>query len=132
MKRVAVPASIKFLMVGVVNTAVGLTVIYGLKWLGRSDVTANILGYLCGLMVSFTLNRNWTFRHAGTILPAALRFLLVFAVAYLANLGTVLGLIRLLGVNGYVAQTLGIIPYTTLFYLGSRYVAFRPEESDRP
>ena len=129
--RIAAPASIKFLLVGVVNTAVGLAIIYGLKWLRRSDVTANILGYLCGLMVSFTLNRNWTFRHAGTILPAALRFLLVFAVAYLANLGTVLGLIRLLGVNGYVAQTLGIIPYTTLFYLGSRYVAFRPEESHR-
>jgi putative flippase GtrA len=122
-----VPISlIKFLLVGVINTLVGLSTIYLLKWLsGTTDAVANAGGYLVGLTISFTLNRRWTFRHVGAVLPAAVRFGAVFAVAYLANLGTVLTLIHLFGINGYLAQAAGVPPYTTLFYLGSRYAAFR-------
>jgi hypothetical protein len=29
-------------------------------------------------------------------------------------------------VNAYAAQAAGIVPYTALFYLGSRFLAFRP------
>jgi putative flippase GtrA len=125
----ALVAPFKFALVGLANSAIGLATIYVLKLFEVSDVVANICGYSIGLTVSFVFNRNWTFHHSGTVLPAALRFLSVFAIAYLANLGTVLGLIRLLGLNSYAAQTLGIVPYTTLFYLGSRYVAFRLEKS---
>lgn len=120
----AAPA--KFLLVGVANTAVGLLTIYACKWaLGLGDVAANACGYAVGLMVSFTLNRNWTFRHHGATWPAVLRFLLAFAVAYAANLTTVMTLIRTFGVNSYLAQACGIVPYTTLFYLASRYFVFR-------
>lgn len=115
-----------FLLVGVANTLVGLSAIYLIKWLGAvGDMFANAFGYAIGLMVSFTLNRNWTFRHSGAVLPAAIRFLMVFAIAYLANLGVVLGLIHQFGINGYLAQPLGVPPYTAIFYLGSRHFAFR-------
>jgi putative flippase GtrA len=115
---------IKFLLVGVVNTLVGLSTIYLLKWFsGTSDTVANAGGYLLGLTVSFTLNRRWTFRHAGAIAPAFARFAAVFAIAYLANLGTVLTLIQF-GINGYLSQAMGVLPYITIFYLGSRYSTF--------
>lgn len=115
-----------FLLVGVANTLVGLSAIYFIKWLGAGgDVFANACGYAIGLSVSFILNRNWTFRHSGTMLPAAVRFFIVFAIAYSANLATVLTLVHQFGINGYVAQSLGVPPYTVLFYLGSRYFAFR-------
>jgi polyisoprenyl-phosphate glycosyltransferase len=122
-----VPLSLlKFLLVGSVNTLVGISAIYLLKWLMEaSDAAANAGGYLVGLTASFTLNRRWTFRHAGALLPAATRFIAVFAVAYVANLFTVLTLIQEFGINGYLAQAMGVLPYTTLFYLGSRHIAFR-------
>jgi putative flippase GtrA len=121
------PASlVRFLLVGIANTLVGLSVIYLIKWFSAvGDALANACGYAIGLMVSFMLNRNWTFRHSGAILPAAVRFFIVFAIAYIANLGTVLTLVHRFGINGYLAQLLGVPPYTALFYLGSRYVAFR-------
>ncbi len=115
---------LKFVAVGLANTAVGLSIIYLLKWFGSGDVAANAAGYALGLMVSFVLNRRWTFAHSGAAVPAALRFLLVFAVSYLANLFTVLWLIDVLHVNGYVAQVMGVPPYTILFYFGSRHFAF--------
>jgi putative flippase GtrA len=122
-----IPTSlIKFILVGVINTLVGLSTIYLLKWfLGATDAIANAGGYLVGLTVSFTLNRQWTFRHVGAVLPAAARFITAFAIAYVANLGTVLTLIHQFEINGYLAQAAGVLPYTTLFYLLSRYTVFR-------
>ena len=82
---------IRFLIVGVANTIVGLLTIYAAKWLfAFDDVVANIIGYGTGLTVSFLLNKAWTFRHKGEILKSALRFLASFAVAYPINLGAVL------------------------------------------
>lgn len=118
---------LRFLFVGVANTLFGLLVIYACKWLLHfGDAAANLTGYLCGLMLSFLLNRSWTFRHRGAVLPALGLFLLVFAIAYVANLVCVLALICHYGVNAWLAQALGILPYTIVFYLGSRYLAFRP------
>jgi len=54
-----------------------------------------------------------------------MRFLVVFGIAYALNLATVLAAIRVFGINAYIAQALGIVPYTLFFFLGSRYYAFR-------
>ena len=124
-ERVTLTASaVRFLLVGAVNTLVGLSIIYLLKFLGIGDVVANASGYGIGVVVSFALNRNWTFQHVGPAIPAAARFLLVFAIAYIANLEAVLAMIHVLNANAYLAQALGVPVYTTLFYLGSRYFAF--------
>jgi putative flippase GtrA len=116
----------KFLAVGVLNTLVGLCAIYLCKWLGGiGDAAANAVGYTVGLANSFAWNRRWTFNHSDAMLPAAVRFVVVFLIAYLLNLGTVMTAIHGFGVNSYVAQAIGIMPYTIFFYLGSRWFVFR-------
>jgi putative flippase GtrA len=56
---------VKFAVVGVANTVVGLAAIYLCKWLlGFNDALANITGYTVGLIISFLLNRGWTFGHS--------------------------------------------------------------------
>lgn len=115
---------LKFLIVGVGNTAVGISVIFLIKWIGGTDIVANVFGYMAGLTLSFTLNRKWTFRHSGTVLSGTLRFLAVFGIAYMANLFTVLSLIKIDHVNSYLAQILGMLSYTVTFYLGARFYAF--------
>jgi putative flippase GtrA len=123
-RRVPAPP-LRFVVVGLVNTMAGLGTIYFLKWFGGvGDTAANVGGYCLGLITSFLLNRNWTFHHSGAWLPALARFLSVFAIAYLANLGAVLVLIDEFGTNAYAAHAFGIAPYTALFYLGSKYFAF--------
>lgn len=116
----------RFLSVGVLNALFGLLVIYAAKWFGQlNDVLANAIGYAAGLALSFTLNSRWTFAYQGAHAPALARFVLVAGVAYALNLLTVLLAIRL-GLNGYVAQALGIPPYTLTTYLASKYFVFRP------
>ena len=125
----------KFLGVGVANTLVALLLIYAAKWLGNlGDVAANALGYGVGLLTSFALNSRWTFAHRGPQLPALARFLLVALVAYGMNLLTVVAAIHYAGLNGYLAQALGIPPYTVTSFLASKYLVFRaqPASADAP
>jgi putative flippase GtrA len=118
-------APLKFFVVGVANTLIGLLAIYLCKWaLGFGDMLANICGYMVGLALSFVLNRSWTFRHAGRALPALVRFLVIFALAYVLNLATVFIAIRSFGVNSYLSHAIGNVPYTVFFYFGSRHFAF--------
>jgi putative flippase GtrA len=122
----------RFLAVGVLNTLAGLAVIFAAKaFVGAGDVVANIAGYGVGLGISFFLNRMWTFGHRGNAWTALARFLLVFACAYLVNLSTVLLLIRGANVNGYLAQTIGIVPYTLFGFLANRYFVFGSTRSEQ-
>jgi hypothetical protein len=45
-------------------------------------------------------------------------------VAYVANLTTAMIAIGTFGVNSYLAHAISIVPYTVLFYLGSRFFVF--------
>jgi putative flippase GtrA len=116
----------RFLSVGVLNTVIGLLVIYACKWFfDLNDVAANAIGYAVGLTMGFTLNSRWTFDYRGPQLPALIKYLLVAALAYAMNLLTVLILINHAGVNAYLAQALGIAPYTLTTYLASKFIVFR-------
>lgn len=125
---------VRFLAVGVLNTLVGLGSIYACKYfLGLGDVPANMIGYLIGLTNSFLWNRRWTFSHSGRIGIAAARFFLVFIVAYAVNLSVALTCIHILSINSYLAHAVATVPYTVIFYLGSRYFVFNSQsDSHQP
>jgi len=115
---------IRFLAVGAANTLIGLALIYIAKFLGFGDVAANAIGYGLCIGLSFLLNKRWTFGHRGSVGSAFMRFALVTAIAYLANLAVVMFAIHIVALNHYLAQALGIPVYTALSYLGSRMYAF--------
>ncbi len=126
-------SAIRFAIVGCVNTLFGLMMIYVAKWIGVGDVCANLFGYCCGIVLSFKLNALWTFRYSGRQLPVFFSFLVVLLVAYLLNLATVLVAIRILGIDSYLSQAMGIIPYTLVSYIGSRFLVFNHvERSQEP
>lgn len=120
----------KFLSVGVINTVTALLIIYAAKWFFQfGDVAANACGYAIGLLVSFTLNSRWTFSYAGPQLHALGKFLLVAFIAYAINLLTVVSAIYYFELNSYIAQALGIPPYTITSFFLSKYLVFRTSPS---
>lgn len=119
----------KFALVGVANTLAGLAVIYLCKALFQiNDVAANVVGYSVGLLLSFALNRSWTFRFRGAMGSTFMRFVLVILVGYALNLVTVLFALDILRMNGYLAQALGVPLYAVSTYLGCRYFVFVQRE----
>lgn len=117
----------RYSLVGILNTLATLIVIYGLKaGFGVGDYGANAAGYGVGLVISFVLNRAYTFGHDGAVSGAAIRFLVAFAICYAINLGVVAVLVDGLGVNGYLAQPCGMLSFTVSFYILLRMHVFRP------
>ncbi|MDO9047808.1 MAG: glycosyltransferase [Methylobacter sp.] len=118
----------RFILVGIANTLLGLSTIYfAMYFLQLEIVHANAFGYSVGILLGFALNKTWTFSSRDRVVSSFLRYLLVLAVAYVANLATVLFTNSHFDLNPYIAQALGIIPYTVIGFLGSRYFAFRTQ-----
>lgn len=112
--------------VGVVNTGVGYGIIFGCMYLaGLGPVPSNIAGYAVGLIVSYTLNRTFTFRSTGSQRKELPRFVVLFMVAYLANLGVLILLVRVLRVHEGVSQVLAGVVYFALSFVLNKYFVFR-------
>ncbi len=122
---------LRFAAVGVLNTAVGYAVIFACMYLvGWGVVVSNIAGYAVGLVVSYTLNRTFTFRSAAGKKREIVRFLSIFMVAYLANIGVLMLLIDHLGMHKGWAQLAAGAVYTSLFYVLSKYYVFAEAHSE--
>jgi len=138
LKRVATVAlswsAVRFLLVGLANTVLGLAIIYSLKLaVGMHDVAANLVGYVLGIGVSYAAHAAWSFSYRGPTGAALPRYVVVTVLAYLANLATVSAALYWWGANGYVAQALGVPPYVLVGYLGAKtYVFYGPHRPESP
>lgn len=116
---------LRFLAVGIANTAVGVGVIIAAQaWLGLSPLPANALGYGVAIPLSFALNRRWTFSHDGPTRPAMLKYAVVLALAYVANVAVLTLAITALNRPDEIAQVSGMLAYTLTSYFGMRFLAF--------
>ena len=121
----------KFLLVGVGNSLLSLVIMYLLEDLGYWPSTA--IAYVAGAVMSFFLNRKFTFKSDEDFWPSVIKFALNVAVCY----GLAYGIAKPLG-----ALVLGLTPlsaiwierltklggmalYTLLNYFGQRFFAFK-------
>ena len=121
----------RFGLTGLANSAVGWAVIFGGLWAGLGDFAANAAGFGVGLVLSFTLNRRFTFGVTGAVgVREVARFLAAFAVAYAANLA-VLDVARdALGNGNPLAQLPAIGAYVVIFFALSQFFVFRPAAAE--
>ncbi len=127
----AMGSFLRFLLVGVFNTCFGYSLIFGFMYLADlSPELSNFLGYAVAILVSFGLNKYYTF--AGRKTQAAdsgrkelLRFLIVFVFAYAANYGVLLLLIYQWDVHVALSQILAGVVYVGISYLLNAFFVFR-------
>ncbi|SFF85920.1 Putative flippase GtrA (transmembrane translocase of bactoprenol-linked glucose) [Novosphingobium sp. CF614] len=121
-------SGVRFGLVGLANTLVGLAIIAVLLRAGAGDYLANAASYSIGLCLSFVLNRAWTFGQRGPVAGIeARRFVIVFVLSYGANLA-VLTLMRGIGFGeSLIGQGAGMVVYSVCFFLLSRRYVFRVE-----
>jgi len=131
----------RFLLVGVVNTALSAAImflLYNLAGAGYWPATA--ASYVVGSVFSFLANRSFTFGDRGSVASSLWRFALVIAVCYATSFGLARPLVRLaLGhlhatqsVTDNAAMLVGMVVFTGLNYVGQRRFVFttrpaRPE-----
>ena len=135
MKKFFDPSMLRFLLLGVVNTLVGAGIMFLLYNLaGCSYWLSSAANYIVGGVVSYFLNKYYTFKNTERSWKQVLRFALNVAVCWLLAYGIAKPLaLRLLAgfdekLQTNAAMLAGLCLYTALNYLGQRFFAFRAKE----
>lgn len=125
----------KFAIVGVINTIVGTAVMFlAYNWLGFGYWVSSALNYIIGSIVSFVLNKYFTFQNKERSVKQVLLFIANIALCYLVAYGMAKPIVHNLmeGVSVKVADNvsmvLGMVLFVILNYAGQRWVVFQTVE----
>lgn len=122
----------RFIIVGVINTLVGTTIMFGLyNIFSCSYWFSSAMNYTLTSILSFFLNKYFTFKNTERSIKQVLRFALNIAVCYLLAYGIAkpLVLLALSSTNerfqNNVAMLVGMCLFTGFNFLGQRFFAFK-------
>lgn len=123
---------LKFVLVGGINTLVGTTIMFGLYNLaGCSYWVSSAANYILTSILSFFLNKYYTFKNHEKSVGQVLRFALNIAVCYLLAYGIAQPLTNLalqssaVEVRENISMLVGMCLFTCFNYLGQRFFAFK-------
>lgn len=129
---------IRFLAVGLLNTLVGLSItIFFLNVIELNYWGSTFIGNSVGAVVSYLLNKSFTFKSKAPLLKSSLQFIAIIFICYLTaySLGIVLAelifpSIRLSAYLSYheLSVIFGTIFYTMLNYIGQKWFVFNVKE----
>ena len=113
---------IKYNLIGIINTLIGVSIILGLMYVGISSTVSNMIGYAIGAVISYVLNSRYTFSSTVNTKENMIKFFMVLGVAYILNFITLQYLLPIL--NPYLAQLGAAVVYTVSSFLLARYFVF--------
>ena len=138
MKNIIDKKLLKFILVGILNTLVGTVIMFGLYNLaGCSYWVSSAANYIIGSILSYVLNKRFTFRHRGEIAQSALRFAGNIAVCYLLAYGIAKPAAQAIltgatqQVQENIAMLAGMVLFTGFNYLGQRYFVFGEKNEEK-
>lgn len=122
----------RFIIVGIINTLVGCAIMFGLYNLADCSYwLSSAANFVLTSILSYFLNKKYTFRHSGDVGGSALRFAINIAVCYILAFGIAKPLALWLldgcskSVQENIAMFAGLCFFTVFNYLGQRLFAFR-------
>ena len=125
----------KFLLVGGINTLVGSAIMFGLYNLAHVPYwPSSAANYILTSILSYFLNKYFTFQNTEKGWKPALRFAVNIAVCYGLAYGLAEPLVRWMLTDASVtlrenvAMLTGMVLFTGFNYLGQRLFAFKEKE----
>lgn len=112
-------------IVGIVNTLVGFSIIFLLMFLGLDATPSNVTGYAIGAVLSYQLNKKYTFKSSKSSKTQALKFFTVLLISYLLNFVTLQWLLGFL--NPYIAQFISATVYTLSSFILAKFMVFKDQ-----
>lgn len=135
MKKIVDWVTIKFLIVGVINTLVGTAVMFvAYNLIHLNYWISSAANYVIGSIVSYVLNKRFTFQNTDKSPKVLLKFILNISICYLLAYGMAKPLaMKLLegmsvSVQENVAMLTGMCLFVVFNYVGQRYFAFKTKD----
>lgn len=122
---------LKYLIVGVFNTFFGFAIIFYCMYLGVVAELSNFIGYFFGILISFFLNKKFTFKSNANLKNEFFKFVGSMYIAYIINLIILIIVIRFFNYNEYFGQILAGISYTIVGFLLSKQWVFKNKSNDQ-
>lgn len=127
---------LKFIIAGIINTLVGAGVMFALYNIFHCSYwVSSIMNYVVGSVVSFVLNKYWTFKSKAFSLKEVIYFIVniavCFFIAYSLAKPFTMYLLRgySISVQENTAMFIGMIIFTGLNYLAQRFIVFKGREN---
>ena len=131
----------RFLLVGVFNTIFGMSMMFGFyRILGLGYWGSSGLSYFIASIVSYLLNKNYTFNNRAGHIQSGLKFALNIGICYLLAYMIAKPAVRfVLGIAGslvspalldQLAMLAGMVFFTGINYIGQRFFVF-PESKEQ-
>ena len=122
---------LKFMLVGVVNTLVGTAIMFFcFNVLAWSYWISSALNYIVGSIVSYLLNKRYTFQQKGHDWNTILKFIMNITICYVLAYGFAKPVVTWLlsgfstNVQGNIALLVGMVLFVAFNYIGQRFWAF--------
>ncbi|MBR1628415.1 MAG: GtrA family protein [Lachnospiraceae bacterium] len=123
---------IRFIIVGVLNTIVGTGVMFAAYNIFHlSYWISSGLNYIIGSIVSYYLNKYFTFQYKKRDIKATIRFVVNIAICYLLAYGLAKPLVSLMlsmfskTIQDNIAMLVGMCLFVCLNYMGQRFFVFK-------
>jgi len=113
-------------IVGIANTLLGFSIIFLLMFAGVSATLSNVIGYAIGAVLSYHLNKKYTFKSTVSSKTQALKFFTVLFIAYMLNFITLQWLLDFL--DPYLAQLISALVYTLSSFILAKFLVFKDEK----
>ena len=123
---------IKFSIVGLINTGIQYAVFLLLyRMVNINYLIASVMGYCCGLLNSYLMNKKWTFNCESVAKQNELiKFIVVNVVALGVNVVSLSLLVESLGIAPEISQLASIGYSLVVNFLGNKYWTFRPVKTN--
>ena len=122
---------LKFMLVGVVNTLVGTAVMFFcFNVLAWSYWLSSALNYMVGSIVSYLLNKRYTFQHKEHDWSTVWKFIVNVTICYVLAYGFAKPLVTWMlsglssNIQGNAALFVGMVLFVGFNYIGQRFWAF--------
>ena len=112
--------AVRYIIVGLANTAMTAVVIFGLMHAGVGIYPSNATGYVVGIIFSFVMNAKFTF--STTLSPLRfIKFVSTCVFCYILNIIAMKVFFIVIPNAIYTAQVVGMIIYTTAGFILNKY-----------
>lgn len=120
---------IRFFLVAGLNTAFGYAVYAFFLWIDLDYKLAALLGQIIGVLFNFKTYGLLVFKNKNNRL--IFRFVMVYLITYLTNIGSIYLLKKYAGLNDYTAALVMTVPIGLLGFVLNKFLVFEPRRPDK-
>lgn len=116
----------RYATVGVASNLLLYLAYLSLTAMGLGHKVAMTLVYVSGVLLTFIANHAWSFKHRGGAHAAFVRYVIVYVLGYLLNLGLLWIAVDNLHLPHQGVQAVAIVAVAAVLFLMHKYWVFSP------